>query len=967
MAETSLDKAIKDLLKWYQLYSLEDMIKGDISNVQTDAAQPSVANLAKFLNPQNESSNKQNSIENLISAIINTQRGSFTSYQLMKEIVKTNNTIRANTAGKASIPIFSFFIDDKDPSLNIDGYPGIIDILGISTDDTINSNLKQPTKEKPTVSVHLVNSRRISLSNKNPNALSIFLNTIPTHEWSRAIPFISIKFQYQRPPLSADGHISTPSLVKFLEGSKQVSKNSLDIDFLMQAGKSPEKDLSFSGDEKAVGESGTELFLAPQTLINPNDDDQLRSAPVLDKFRPLASLKRFEVNVVPAAGIIAHRTAKLSFVLHDRTRLNEISDFIKAGVYNKTEMLIEYGWSHPDTDSVFGNFINELKIKEKYQIMNNHFQIKQNGEVDVDLDLFTKGAVDLYTSKIAEDGNVMSKSEAIKKLQEKISELSKQLFKASKESNLIKEVRGQQILSTASDQNADLQLSKELKRELESTLSNLNQSPSKSAKDLAKALKELFGTDGTNGDARDLRQAIASAIENKMNKITGQGREEKPTPDPFILSFEQIIREAKQKGNLRQILDREDRGSNFVSLAKLMLLFIAQPLIETGKFNDVQFIFYPFNENAGPARTLNIGHFPIDIKSFQKNYKRVASMRRTANLSLREFISFVSNRYLEDISSPVYGLRDLYRYETNKETGEEKAVLVKSLEKNPTKLAGLIELNMKKSGIPDGVFKLPQIDMYVEAVPGTPQSDGESIEKLEELTILRIHIFDKQSTAFASQGDFLSAQRDDSLRSLGDEANKVVREDETASDLQQLLEKAGPQGANLVERISTPNGEHYYKFIGGPQAVKDFVAKTMPTLIYGSSNTSVIEAGLETIQDQKLATINMVNAGDKGDLTPNGGATNGLPVRVFPAQMNMRSFGCPIMEFTQTIFCDYQTNTSIDNIYAATKIQHVIEPGKFTTSTTMTPLDAYGQYQSVVSAVGAAITKLEDMSKDSTD
>jgi len=420
-----------------------------------------------------------------------------------------------------------------------------------------------------------------------------------------------------------------------------------------------------------------------------------------------------------------------------------------------------------------------------------------------------------------------------------------------------------------------------------------------------------------------------------------------------------LVANAKEKGNIKNIIERGDDKRKFVSLAKLMLLFVVQPLVETNKFDDIQLIFHPFNDNAGPARELNIGNFPIDIGTFQKNYDRVAKLRRTANLSLREFLNFISNKYLEDISNPVYGLRDLYRYETNKETKEIQVLVNKSLANDITALSQRVENNMRAANVPDGNFKLPQVDIYIEAVSGVPSTEGQSEDAFEGLTILKIHVFDKHATAFAAQSDFLSAQRDDAIRTLGKAANSVVQGETTSTDLQVLVDNAGRDGANLIERIEDEDGEsEVYSFIGGPKEVKNFISKTMPTMVFGASNTAVLDAGLETIQDQKLSTINMINSGDRGDLTPQGAATNGLPIRVFPAQLNMRSFGCPIMEFTQTLFCDFQTNTSIDNIYAATKIQHVLEPGKFVTSTTMTPLDAYGQYQNIASTIGAAITKL---------
>ncbi len=965
MSVSKLDIATQNLLQWFQLFSLEDMVIGEIiGNSPTGQSALSAqftAAILKELNPLDLSKNSL--IKKLSSLLIETQVGSLSSYQLTQELDRIKAEF-ALIAPNADFPIVSIFDTGNFP----DRTNSILEILGDS-ETSINENINRPTKDSPSLSIHLVNTRRVSLSNKNPNAISIFLNAIPTHEWSRSVPFINIKFQFQRPAFSPTGDVSTPSIVKFLEGSINVKEASnpfilglslqsgrvSNMDFLLQAGRSVDSEFQFSGDaNKDIGEAGMELFLMPQTLVNPNsgDSDNVRSAPIIDKFRPLASLKSFNIDIVQGAGIMSYKTAKLSFVLHDISRTNEIADFLKAGLYNKTEMLIEYGWQHPDETSIFGQFINALKIKEKYQIMNNSFQLKTNGEADVDLDLFTKGAVDLYTSKISASGQIMEKQEAVERLQEHVAELSRHLYKSGKDSNLFKEIRGQQILDTASDTGSDLSLSKELQRELKKTLGSLSNTGSTNAKILKKELEKLYGNNGLNGVASDFKKSIVDAIRNKVEII-------RKTDDPFIVDFKELI--INNKNNRKLFLRKGEKSEQFVSLSKLLLLFVAQPLAETGKFDDIQLMFYPLNEHAGFGRVLNVGNFPIDISIFEKRYTKLASLRRTPNLSLREFINFISNEFLEDVASPAYGMRDFYYNKKDKSTGAVSSVIIPTLEKNQTKLAHELEIRMNAAGIPDGVFKLPHIDMYLEAVPGRATKEGEPSSLAENLTILRIHIFDTQASSFSSQSDFLSAQRDNSLKTLANEANKILRSDgEEKSDLAILVQKAVQDG--LIEKVIEGTGEdNFYRVKGGTKKIKEFISKTMPTFIFRAANTAVIDAGLHTLQDQKLSTINMINSGDKGDLEPNGGATNGLPIRVFPAELNMRMLGCPIIEFTQGLFCDFGTNVSFDNVYAATRIQHVIEPGKFLSNVTFTPLDAYGQYQSAVSVVGSALKKLSDM------
>jgi hypothetical protein len=968
MPKTTLDDAVDQIRKWFLLFSTDEFVSGDLVRKFSSKQQElpgADAGVGVFLrgDPSASIPNAESIAIKIISDIIvNTQKGSYTSHIIMQKLVDFSNQLKEEgvTAPKNSVAnlefvlsnIISPFYETEIFGTELGINTSIKEVLGplaSQEGDGINSNPQCPTKNSPTVSIIFNRTTQIALSNKNGNAISIFLNAIPTMEWSRAIPFISIKFQFQRPAISADNRAITPSTLKFLQGSGELKRDS--FDFKLQTSVSVDNDFALNGDSapEGIGESGTELFLMPQTLINANQNnsEENRITPILDRFRPLASLRKFEVDVSQAAGMISYRTAKLSFTLHDRSRLSEIADFIKAGLYNKTEMLIEWGWEHPDKsgNNIFADFINGLRIKEKYQISNYDLDMKTNGEMDIDLSIFTKGGVDLYTSKIADSDTSAESQELVRQLQERISQLRQQVYK--QDQKFVEEIRGEQILSTASDNNSNIQLSKELRAELKKTLSQLGGTSSSSAKELKKALEELYGTDGTDGAAKALENSISNIIDTKIGLMKeGDAR----TPDPFLDPL-----------NFTDQLKTGEKPTRFVSLAKLLLLFVIHPLAATKKFDDIQVIFYNLNGNAGYGANKNLGEFPIEITSFQANFKKLGAKRRTSNLALQEFVRWIGNRYLEDISNPLYGLRELYKYEADGETGGT-SVPVGEFKDNPTALNSEIEGRMKKAGIQDGIFRLPQIDIYVECIPASPSGEGEAVNIFDGLTVLRIHIFDKLSTSYEGQQAFLSAQRRDSIRSLGTVPYDRKNEDEFKSSVEKIVDKA--KKSNLVEVVEPlDGGKSIVTFKGGPTEIKSFIAKTMPTMFYGVNNTSVLDAGLKTMQDPKLTTINMNNAGDKGDLTPNGGATNGLPIRLFPAQMNMRLFGCPIMEFTQTIFCDFGTGTSFDNIYAATKIQHSLEPGKFYTSVTMTPLDAYGQYQSAIESVGNAISIISELSE----
>ena len=97
--------------------------------------------------------------------------------------------------------------------------------------------------------------------------------------------------------------------------------------------------------------AGMEVFTSPQTLINGNEPHYDigpqrtvilpdgsreegsrtpagRQTSVIDRFRPFMSLNSFNVNVSPTMGMMSYKTAEMELVLHDRSRLSEISPFV---------------------------------------------------------------------------------------------------------------------------------------------------------------------------------------------------------------------------------------------------------------------------------------------------------------------------------------------------------------------------------------------------------------------------------------------------------------------------------------------------------------------------------------------------------------------------------------------------------------------------------------------------------------
>jgi hypothetical protein len=135
---------------------------------------------------------------------------------------------------------------------------------------------------------------------------------------------------------------------------------------------------------------------------------------------------------------------------------------------------------------------------------------------------------------------------------------------------------------------------------------------------------------------------------------------------------------------------------------------------------------------------------------------------------------------------------------------------------------------------------------------------------------------------------------------------------------------------------------------GGRNALKQMIGSTIPTITFGTNGTMVTSAQLSSNANGLLGTINMQGGSfkSKSTVAPNGLSMeeNNLPVRMIPAKLSLVSMGCPIAELYQKYFVDFDTGTTLDNLYNVTSVAHTINQGKFSTSWQLSYDDGYGRF-----------------------
>ena len=78
----------------------------------------------------------------------------------------------------------------------------------------------------------------------------------------------------------------------------------------------------------------------------------------------------------------------------------------------------------------------------------------------------------------------------------------------------------------------------------------------------------------------------------------------------------------------------------------------------------------------------------------------------------------------------------------------------------------------------------------------------------------------------------------------------------------------------------------------------------------------------------------------------NGSGDGGITLRVIPATLTLETLGNPLATMAQQYFVDFQTSTTLDNLYIVVGLTHQFSPGKFATSWQLGYSDAYGVFES---------------------
>ena len=858
---------------------------------------------------------------------------------------------------------------------------------------TVNQE-KIPTSDKPGLCAINVQNPVLNFANRDSGAVQVFMNAIPTLEFSRCQVYVNMQIIIQGAAVDADGRSAGISLFRFVSGQSKTTEGSverwladaqpLDIKIAnaenqaaVDAGDATTEDATDDVALAQFSSAGMEVFTHPQTLIPvtaagqqevysnyeemgatlqestdvrtgdaafPGEPGTNRAAPIIDRMRPFMTLTGIKMNIKPTRGPMSMKTGAVSFTLHDRSRLAEIAPLVKPSQFGTTELLLEYGWSHPDgqlpiggtltggggMNNPYGFFLNALKTKEKYTVYNSKYAFKPDGQVDITLNVVSKGGDNTASLDVGMTPEIQAQWALTEKVIQTTTELRKKIFKDEG----MRDIIGDQVVASVSPTNVNDMINGEDAAELTKWIRK-NAKGEGDIKELADSYQKIKDAGAA------AKKSIAAVIKEKGEIAYGK------TLDPF---FETQDKDSGEKST--ELWTRKPDGvgqlKSCCSFGKLALLFIGLPLAASGRFDEVQLFFYPINKNASYMAGKTTGNFPVTKAEYDLVMNHLK--KEYVQININQWFSNMNRLVLKSMAAKAYGFGNLY---TRDEDG-------KSTQTSSTKRAGATALKTAKDEIlqkayggKDGVetvFKQPLIKMFTECVPHKrdtgPELPGEGN------TILRLHFVDAQCSSYSSYGEMMMSARNNAVAGQSATVQEFDDTDPVNWDKTKSVAMDQASSLNFIKKSG-----NYNFVVGGAQALKYFIKSNMPHINYGSQASAVLNASIQTMSDSKNATIHMIRAQKAGgsDQGAAGDQDRGLPARMMPMQMSMDIIGCPLVNFMQQFFVDFGTGTTVDNIYAVTQVDHDITPGKFQTKLKFVPLDAYGRYESLIGTMDKAI------------
>ncbi|HBQ59507.1 MAG TPA: hypothetical protein DD671_07735, partial [Balneolaceae bacterium] len=754
-------------------------------------------------------------------------------------------------------------------------------IYGVHTPDDLEKDqidCKGPiSKTNPVVNIVEAKAEWLQPGVTDTNLVKFFAQGIPTVEMSQAVPYFDLKIiDVTKDSVITRGNQSFAgegmSVVKFIKGfgainnvDKKLLEAQLPIDPIKNRNeKTKENDPSFT-----PSVAGMELFCLPQTYQGPSaryiDSNQAglrdpnRKNSIIDPFRPLMTVQSFTYNVDTTYVTMPTIRGSLQIVLHDRSRLHEIAPLIRPDANGDQEFLIEFGWSHPNKDSVYGQFLNACRQTRKFIAYSSSYSFDTNGHVNIDLKLISKGGT-TFANELASAAPGSGAVDIYRELESPLKVLKERLAKIENRDTL--ESLNQRFALGKFTQAGDtVTISQKDLDAIQASITKYKDAAPNASEALSDVLTAI---DEATKKVESYRDKVDDAFEDFKTLVNAKitknydkdfYKDYREAHDPWAECWPEVLKDigaAKGKSDVAGF-----STDDHISVGRLLSIVCLPVLIKQKKWEAIDFVYYPCNKDSyGFSKFPTIASLPVKKAEFLKQFK-LYRQTTAANPPLLSVVSFI--------------LKFVVDYKANDSGWGLGGALSATVDKNGkvrTKYGGndkkvytdrMTAAAMALYGEPRKV-KAPSFKLDVETV---------AFKGDETKSILRISITDAAKDCYRTYTDLVRSITSDSVgiisagikeseREAGRSPTEItaVKNAINKLDSLQFIKKIGKVSTATDDNALLLNGDRYVVTAGAGQ-VKHFLSTIMPTFKFGTEFSIIKSVAVSSNTDAALGMINL--------------------------------------------------------------------------------------------------------------
>jgi len=808
-----------------------------------------------------------------------------------------------------------------------------------------------------------------NFSARGAEYVAVFSNLIPAVELSKCVPYFNMRLIQNIPN---DGRVKMPFLVleSFLGATRKNQPSSFlgGTDIPDATIVSPIEKLSSKLNTTV---SGMELFQSPQTLIRPSINTSgnyksNRGITALDPMQPLASIEsvNFDVSALSQNFMTTNTKIDISIVLHDKSRLAELSPLVSPGVYPTVQAEIEWGWSHPDSNlfsvNPYSKFLNALRNKQIFCVSSVSFSNRDATSLSIRIQLtglgeYIASSTSIYTGDFVSYELIRAKMNQLFTIideRAKDGEPPKQKFIGAYE----------QTVSLSNWESSDKWILYDHYRKLTDMIDSIQGGQGSVSELVDFYTKVLNGTVPTAQQvapvtppnvAEYLRDTMRLALSGGsiqaspyINAVYG-GTPDTPSTvtnylvgildDMFIDAGNVTVTQAKGPS---EIPTEEAIIGPSITFGDAFYRCFTVPMSLTDVYDEIRVTTFDFNDHAGKMGGINIGAFPFIIPDV---LDALIKPKMTSQKAAQELIKLVNNA-----AAVPYGVKKalIAKSIAEKQLAEDDAASGDSTNAQreaiqaifEEELANIYEIKAQQ-GLGVGFepkFTVPRIKMHTEV---SNVMSGGSIKQ-----ILNVFIYDDANTGYRGTNLISSIMQQDS---------GIVRIFNTGKEIQIL--KSEKTAGDPTSVVSLDRAQ-----------AKKIITSAIPTLRIGTEGSLITNASYSSSAAGDLANINLLRGIKNSGGASGAGTFPGIDADLFviPTTLTITMAGMPIVNRGQTYFVDFGTGTTLDNTYTVMSVKHSMKLGNFTT-TLLLNVTNQGSIKSVTSKIQTDLKLLQKYSKTS--